>query len=90
MDVYYKEGVKIDEDIINVIEDFYKWGVNFFYGYGSEYVEVFNLVSEDYLDMEFVIFNVKVKVDNVMSVYFSGEVMGFFGGMIVVYLLKMN
>lgn len=90
VDVYYKEGVKTEEDIINAIEDFHKRGVNLLYGHGSEYAEVFNLVGEDYPDMEFVISNAKAKADNVTSVHFSGEAMGFFGGMTAAHMSKTN
>lgn len=34
VDVYYKEGVKTEEDIINAIEDFHKRGVNLLYAMG--------------------------------------------------------
>ena len=40
--------------------------------------------------MEFVISNAKAKADNVTSVHFSGEAMGFFGGMTAAHMSKTN
>ncbi|MCY8911803.1 BMP family ABC transporter substrate-binding protein [Bacillus atrophaeus] len=90
VDVYYKEGVKTDEDILNAIEDYHKRGINLLFGHGSEYEEMFNLVSEDYPDMEFVISNAESKADNVTSVHLNGEAMGFFGGMTAAHMSKTN
>lgn len=51
---------------------------------------MFNLVSEDYPDMEFVISNAESKADNVTSVHLNGEAMGFFGGMTAAHMSKTN
>ncbi|MCB7144520.1 BMP family ABC transporter substrate-binding protein [Bacillus velezensis] len=90
VDVYYKENIRSDEDILKAIDDFHKKGVNLLYGHGNEYEEIFNMISKDYPDMEFVVANGTAKSDNVTSVHLMGEAMGFFGGMTAAHMSKTN
>lgn len=89
VDVYYKEGMVDKEKIVDAIEEFHKKGVNLIIGHGSEYSEIFNIISEDYPKTQFITVNGnKPQADNVANVTFKGEAMGFFGGMTAAHMSK--
>ncbi|MGE6630968.1 BMP family ABC transporter substrate-binding protein [Bacillus sp. NPDC077027] len=89
VDVYYKEGMIDKSEIVDAIEEFHNKGVNLMIGHGSEYSDIFNIISEDYPDIQFITVNgEKPQADNVTNVTFKGEAMGFFGGMTAAHMSK--
>lgn len=82
VDVYYKEGVNDETSIRKAIEEFDNNGVNLIFGHGSEYANYFNEISSEYPDIHFVLFNGKANGENVTSLNFDSNAMGFFGGMV--------
>jgi len=82
VDVYYKEGMNDETSIREAIEEFDNNGVNLIFGHGSEYANYFNEISSEYPDIHFVLFNGKANGENVTSLNFDSNAMGFFGGMV--------
>lgn len=82
VDVYYKEGMNDETSIRQAIEEFDNNGVNLIFGHGSEYANYFNEISSEYPDIHFVLFNGKANGENVTSLNFDSNAMGFFGGMV--------
>ncbi|MDA7026082.1 BMP family ABC transporter substrate-binding protein [Bacillus sp. CLL-7-23] len=80
-DVYYKERIDNEAAIKLAVKDFDKKKVNLIFGHGSEYEKVFNEICKQYPDIHFVLVNGRADHDNVTSIDFNGEAMGFFGGM---------
>lgn len=81
VDVFYKEGMNKEEDIIRAVEDFVEKGTNLIFGHGDIYEPIFNKLSESYPEVHFVFFNGESDKKNVTSIKFKAEAMGFFGGM---------
>lgn len=90
LDVYYKEGIHTDSSIRKSVQEFHKDGVTLIFGHGSEYAQTFNSISSEYPDMHFVCFNSEVQGDNVTSLNFEANAMGFFGGMVAGHMTETN
>ncbi|WP_456275882.1 BMP family ABC transporter substrate-binding protein [Bacillus sp. AK128] len=90
VDVFYKEGMNNESDVMKAIEEFSENGVNIIFGHGSEYAPWFNSLAEKYPDIHFVCFNGDVRGDNVTSLTFKADAMGFFGGMVAGEMTKSN
>src|SRR5699024_8921710 len=57
VDVYYKEGIKSEEDVKRAVEDFVNKGVNLIFGHGYSYGKTFVDMAPDYPEVQFVYFN---------------------------------
>ncbi|WP_026561044.1 BMP family ABC transporter substrate-binding protein [Bacillus sp. J37] len=90
VDVYYKEGMNDEADIREAIEEFHNNGVNLIFGHGSEFTNYFNEISSEYPDIHFVVFNGEANGENVTSLNFDSNAMGFFGGMVAGEMTKTN
>ena len=90
VDVYYKEGMKDETSIREAIDEFDNNGVNLIFGHGSEFANYFNEISSDYPDIHFVLFNGKANGENITSLNFDSNAMGFFGGMVAGEMTKSN
>ncbi|MCG1020095.1 BMP family ABC transporter substrate-binding protein [Sutcliffiella horikoshii] len=90
LDVYYKEGIHTDSSIKKAVEEFHKDGVTLIFGHGSEYAQTFNAISSDYPNIHFVCFNSEAQGENVTSLNFEANAMGFFGGMVAGHMSKTN
>lgn len=90
LDVYYKEGIHTDSSIKKAVEEFHKDGVTLIFGHGSEYAQTFNTIASEYPDIHFVCFNSEVQADNVTSLNFEANAMGFFGGMVAGHMTETN
>ncbi len=90
LDVYYKEGIHTDSTIKKAVEEFHKDGVTLIFGHGSEYAQTFNSISSEYPDIHFVCFNSEVQGDNITSLNFEANAMGFFGGMVAGHMSETN
>ncbi|WP_078435208.1 BMP family ABC transporter substrate-binding protein [Metabacillus halosaccharovorans] len=90
VDVYYKEGMNDEAGIREAIEEFHNNGVNLIFGHGSEFTNYFNEISSEYPDIHFVVFNGEANGENVTSLNFDSNAMGFFGGMVAGEMTKTN
>ncbi|RKQ18874.1 BMP family ABC transporter substrate-binding protein [Oceanobacillus bengalensis] len=81
-DVFYKENIDTETEIINAVDEFVQDGVNLIFGHSSMYGNYFNDLAKYYPDVHFVYFNGGIYRDNVTSLNFNSHAMGFFGGMI--------
>ncbi|WP_246938622.1 BMP family ABC transporter substrate-binding protein [Bacillus pinisoli] len=90
VDVYYKEAMNNEANVAQAIEELSEKGVNLIFGHGSEYAPWFNKLAEKYPDIHFVCFNGDVRGNNVTSLTFKADAMGFFGGMIAGEMTKTN
>jgi transcriptional activator of comK gene len=90
LDVYYQEGIHSEASIKKAVEAYYEDGVTLIFGHGSEYAQTFNDIAPDYPDIHFVCFNSAVQGDNVTSLNFNANAMGFFGGMVAGHMTKTN
>ncbi|MBU7591022.1 BMP family ABC transporter substrate-binding protein [Metabacillus halosaccharovorans] len=90
VDVYYKEGMNDEAGIREAIEEFHNNGVNLIFGHGSEFTNYFNEISSEYPDIQFVVFNGEANGENVTSLNFDSNAMGFFGGMVAGEMTKTN
>ena len=90
VDVYYKEGMNDEAGIREAIEEFHNNGVNLIFGHGSEFANYFNEISSEYPDIHFVVFNGEANGENVTSLNFDSNAMGFFGGMVAGEMTKTN
>ncbi|MBM7659772.1 transcriptional activator of comK gene [Bacillus mesophilus] len=89
-DVFYKESMNNKEAVSKAIDEFSENGVTLIFGHGSEYAPWFNQLSKKYPDIHFVCFNGDVRGDNVTSLTFKADAMGFFGGMVAGEMTKTN
>lgn len=90
VDVFYEEGIHKDEEIIKAVKKFENEGINLIFGHGSEYAKVFSEIGDEYPDIHFVCFNSDVSGDNVTSLNFKANAMGFFGGMVAGKMSQSN
>ncbi|WP_230503797.1 BMP family ABC transporter substrate-binding protein [Sutcliffiella rhizosphaerae] len=90
LDVYYEEGIHTDTAVEKAVNEFQKNGVTLIFGHGSEYAQIFNSIAKDYPDIHFVCFNSEVRGENVTSLNFKSNAMGFFGGMIAGHMTTTN
>jgi transcriptional activator of comK gene len=90
VDVFYKEGMDNEKVVLDAIQEMSQKGVNLIFGHGSEYTEWFNEIAPDYPDIHFVCFNGDVRGENVTSLNFESDAMGFFGGMVAGDMTKTN
>ena len=90
VDTFYKEGIDSEQAVIQAVEEFHSKGVNLLFGHGSEYAEYFNEIAKEYPDIQFICFNGDAREDNVTSLNFQANAMGFFGGMVAGEMTKTN
>ncbi|MGM0874603.1 MAG: BMP family ABC transporter substrate-binding protein [Bacillota bacterium] len=88
VDVFYKEGMNDESKVRAAIDEFQQNEVNLIFGHGSEYASFFNALSKDYPDIHFVLFNGEAVGENVTSLNFESNAMGFFGGMVAGEMTK--
>lgn len=89
-EVFYKEGMDNEESVTDAIREFADKDITLIFGHGSEYASWFNKLAPKYPDIHFVCFNGDVTGDNVTSLNFKSDAMGFFGGMIASEMTKTN
>lgn len=90
VDVYYKESMNSQTVVERAVEEFSQKEVNLIFGHGHEFDEYFNIISQQYPNIHFVIFNGEAKNENVTSLNFESYAMGFFAGMVAGYMTKTN
>lgn len=82
VDIYLKEKVKSEHEIVNAVDELVKSGVTLIFGHGNIYGRYFADIASNYPDIHFVYFNGGYYADNVTSLNFDSHAMGFFSGMI--------
>ncbi|QOR67558.1 BMP family ABC transporter substrate-binding protein [Cytobacillus suaedae] len=90
IDVFYQESINNEAAAIQAVKEFHEQGVNLIFGHGEEYAGYFNKISEEYPDIHFICFNGDARADNVTSLNFKANAMGFFGGMVAGEMTKTN
>lgn len=89
-EVFYKEGMNNEDAVREAVNEMSGKGVNLIFGHGSEYEAYFEGLNEEYEDIRFVFFNGDADGENVTSLNFNANAMGFFGGMIAGEMTSTN
>ncbi|MBM6618298.1 BMP family ABC transporter substrate-binding protein [Bacillus suaedaesalsae] len=89
-EVFYKEGMDNEDTVSDAIREFSDKDITLIFGHGSEYASWFNKLAPKYPNIHFVCFNGDVIGDNVTSLNFKSDAMGFFGGMVASEMTKTN
>lgn len=90
MDVYFKEGVQTLQGTRDAVNELVDQGVTVIFGHSSLYSNHFKQIHKEYLDVQFIYFNGGFTAENVTSLNFSSDAMGFFGGMVAGEMTKSN
>ncbi|MEC2158639.1 BMP family ABC transporter substrate-binding protein [Virgibacillus halodenitrificans] len=90
VDVYYKENIYTENDVALAVNEFVENGVNLIFGHSNSFGKYFKEIASDYPDVHFVYFNGNIHSDNLTSLKFNGEAMGFFGGMVASKMTETN
>ncbi|MDQ0255420.1 transcriptional activator of comK gene [Evansella vedderi] len=80
--VFVKEDIKTETQIIEAVDEFSRNGVNLIFGHSHLYADYFMELKDKYPEMYFVSFNGEVDGDNITSLHFEGYAMGYFAGML--------
>lgn len=90
IDVFYKENVRTEEDVIAAVDELVKKGVNLIIGHSNLFGNYFVDITETYPDVHFVYTNGAIYNQAVTSLNFNSHAMGFFGGMIAGEMTESN
>ncbi|WP_232824328.1 MULTISPECIES: BMP family ABC transporter substrate-binding protein [Paraliobacillus] len=90
VDVYFKEGIQTQSDVNRSVEEFVQQGVNIIFGHSSIYGKYFDVIHTSYPDVQFVYFNGGYEGENLTSLNFNSNAMGFFAGMVAGKMTKTN
>nr|WP_188376835.1 BMP family ABC transporter substrate-binding protein [Halobacillus andaensis] len=90
VDVYFKEGVQSYQETIEAVDELVDQGVNVIFGHSQMYGSHFKQLHEDYGDVQFIYFNGAFTAENVTSLNFSADAMGFFAGMVAGEMTESN
>ena len=80
--VFYKENVQKENDIIQAVDEFVNEGVNLIIGHGNSYGHHFVDLTKTYPEVHFIYMNGDLYNPKVTSLNFDSNAMGFFGGMV--------
>ncbi|CQR46991.1 Purine-binding protein precursor [Paraliobacillus sp. PM-2] len=90
VDVYFKEEVKTQAEVNEAVDEFINQGVNLIFGHSSIYGKYFDTIKDAYPDIHFVYFNGAYEGENLTSLHFNANAMGFFAGMVAGEMTKTN
>ncbi|MFZ3577906.1 BMP family ABC transporter substrate-binding protein [Virgibacillus sp. DJP39] len=82
VNVFYKENIGTQQEVTDAVDEFVSNGVNLIFGHSNSYGKYFVNISDLYPDVQFVYFNGGYHAENVTSLNFNSDAMGFFGGMV--------
>lgn len=82
VDVYYREEIRTEQQIIQSVEEFVNEGISVIIGHSSNYGQYFNKLKNQYPHVHFVYVNGGYKGENLTSLNFNSLSMGFFAGMV--------
>lgn len=90
VDVYFKENIQTEQDVVKAVDELVNKGVNLIFGHSNTYGKYFKEISTSYPDVHFVYFNGGEFGEDVTSLNFNSDAMGFFGGMVAGKMTKTN
>lgn len=90
IDVFYKENIRTEEEVIRAVDDLVKEGVNLIIGHSNLFGNYFVDITETYPDVHFVYTNGAIYNQSVTSLNFNAHAMGFFSGMIAGEMTESN
>ncbi|GGM24979.1 transcriptional activator protein med [Paraliobacillus quinghaiensis] len=82
VDVFLKEEINTQLEVNRSVEEFVQRGVNIIFGHGNTYGEYFDNIRSAYPNVHFVYFNGTHQGNNLTSLHFNSNAMGFFAGMV--------
>ncbi|MGM8212665.1 BMP family ABC transporter substrate-binding protein [Virgibacillus sp. W0430] len=82
VDVFYRDQVTTEADVIKAVDELVNRGVNLIYGHSSTYGKYFATIASYYPDVHFIYFNGDYTRKNVTSINIDSHAMGFFAGMV--------
>ncbi|MBB6453033.1 transcriptional activator of comK gene [Salirhabdus euzebyi] len=88
VNVYFKEGVNNQQEVNEAVDALAQKDVNLIFGHSSSYGEFFSNIYRDYPDIQFVYFNGDKYRENLTSLNFNSNAMGFFAGMVAAQMSK--
>lgn len=87
---YYKENVDTSEKINRAVDELVQDGVNLIFGHSNMYGSHFMELSELYPEVHFVYFNGGNYNENLTSLNFNANAMGYFSGMVAGKMTETN
>lgn len=90
IDVFYKENIRTEEEVIAAVDELVKEGVNLIIGHSNLFGNYFVDITETYPDVHFVYTNGAIYNQAVTSLNFNSHAMGFFSGMIAGEMTESN
>lgn len=90
VDVYFQEDIKTQAEVNEAVNEFVHQGVNLIFGHSSIYGKYFDSLKDTYPEIQFVYFNGAYEADNLTSLHFNANAMGFFAGMIAAEMSNTN
>ncbi|UOQ92824.1 BMP family ABC transporter substrate-binding protein [Halobacillus shinanisalinarum] len=90
VDVYFKEGIKTESQTTQAVAELVDKGINVIFGHGNAYGSYFQDLHQSYPEVHFIYFNGQFSADNVTSLNFSANAMGFFAGMVAGEMTETN
>ncbi|MRG87066.1 BMP family ABC transporter substrate-binding protein [Salinibacillus xinjiangensis] len=88
--VFFKEGVNSQVAVNEAVESFANKGVTLIFGHGSTYGRYFSSIRKEYPEIQFVYFNGDKYGENLTSLNFNANAMGFFAGMVASSMTETN
>ncbi|WP_306291517.1 BMP family ABC transporter substrate-binding protein [Paraliobacillus ryukyuensis] len=82
VDVFLKEGIDSQSEVTEAVDEFVHQGVNLIFGHSSIYGKYFDNLKDTYPEVQFVYFNGAYEGNNLTSLHFDSNAMGFFAGMV--------
>lgn len=90
VDVFYKENITTEREIIAAVDQFVEDGVNLVIGHSNIFGSYFIDLSHAYPDVHFIYTNGAIYNNSVTSLNFNSHAMGFFGGMVAGEMTETN
>ncbi|MFD1017849.1 BMP family ABC transporter substrate-binding protein [Thalassobacillus hwangdonensis] len=90
VDVYFKEGITSQAEVNKAVDELADKGVKIIFGHSSTYGEHFQRIHESFPEIQFIYFNGGFTAENVTSLNFSANAMGFFGGVVAGGMTETN
>ncbi|WP_343068789.1 BMP family ABC transporter substrate-binding protein [Gracilibacillus halotolerans] len=81
-DVYYREEVRTEQQVNQVVAEFDSQGISLIIGHSSNYGKYFDKLKDQYPHIHFLYVNGGYKGKNLTSLNFNSLSMGFFAGMV--------
>ena len=90
VDVFFKEEIDTLNKVKMAVEELANKEVNLIFGHGRVFAKHFSDIHTQYPHIHFVSFNGEVEGENMTSLHFKSDAMGFFGGMVAAKMSQTN